>query len=157
MSEAEYLYASECTVYMRFKPNGRFVEVDVISGDEKTYYELSETGKWSVENDKVTFTTNFYPTWQKEYDITTYSYKIKGNTMKVTYKFKDEMGTATLHKSTKEKSSKSKQRRNRSGTPMIIRDGWGIALSVPLLYLDIYGLCWVAPPPNVSHPFRAYI
>lgn len=96
-------YVSEATAYLWFKPDGSFVEVDVISGDERTYYELSETGKWSVENDKLTFTTNFDPTIQKDYDTTTFIYRITGNTMKVTYTSEGETGTITLHKSTEEK------------------------------------------------------
>ena len=96
-------YVSEATAYLWFKPDGSFVEVDVISGDERTYYELSETGKWSVENDKLTFTTNFDPIIQKEYDTTTFIYRITGNTMKVTYTSEGETGTITLHKSTEEK------------------------------------------------------
>jgi hypothetical protein len=101
MQEDEYI--SEVTAYLWFKPDGTFVEVDVISGIEKTYYELSETGKWSVENDKLTFTTNFEPKMQKDYDITTFVYRITGNTMKVTYTSEGETGTTTLHKSTEEK------------------------------------------------------
>ena len=107
-------YVSEATAYLWFKPDGTFVEVDVISGDERTYYELSETGKWSVENDKLTFTTNFDPIIQKEYDTTTFIYRITGNTMKVTYTSEGETGTITLHKSTEEKmqqiNSKAKKK-----------------------------------------------
>ena len=64
---------------------------------------LSENGKWSVENDVVTQTTNFENDVEADFDTVVLKFKVVGNTLHVTYS--DEGGEATtqLQRSTVEK------------------------------------------------------
>lgn len=77
----------ETVAYMWYQENGNFVEADVITNtkDNHSYIELSENGKWSVENDIVTQITNFDESSQEEFDIEVLKLKIVGETLFMTY------------------------------------------------------------------------
>ena len=95
----------EAIAYMWYKEDGTFVEADVLIDTEEGTSEvvLSENGKWSVENDVVTQTTNFENDVEADFDTVVLKFKVVGNTLHVTYS--DEGGEATtqLQRSTVEK------------------------------------------------------
>ena len=70
--------------YMWYKADGTFVEADVITGENTTYTELSEHGKWKVSGNKLTQTTKFDED-DTDFDEIVMKYKVSGNTLTVTY------------------------------------------------------------------------
>jgi len=91
--------------YLWYKEGGAFVEADVITDtpNSKTYIELSENGRWSVENDVVTQTTNFDENSSDEFDTEVLKFKISGNTLYMTYTDEGKEITTQLQRSTVEK------------------------------------------------------
>ena len=91
--------------YLWYKEGGVFVEADVITDTQnnKTNIELSENGRWSVENDVVTQTTNFDEKSSDEFDTEVLKFKISGNTLYVTYTDEGNEITNQLQRSTVEK------------------------------------------------------
>ena len=88
--------------YLWYKEGGAFVEADVITDTQnnKTYIELSENGRWAVENDVVTQTTNFDETSSDEFDTEVLKFKINGSTLYMTYTDKGKEITTQLQRST---------------------------------------------------------
>ena len=64
---------------------------------------LSENGKWSVENDVVTQTTNFDNDVEADFDTEVLKFKVVGNTLHVTYSDEDGEVTTQLQRTTVEK------------------------------------------------------
>ena len=95
----------EAVAYMWYQENGNFVEADVITNtkDNQSYIELSENGKWSVENDIVTQTTNFDESSQEEFDVEVLKYKIVGETLFMTYSDEGQEVTTQLQRATIDK------------------------------------------------------
>ena len=91
--------------YLWYKEGGAFVEADVITDtlNKETYIELSENGRWSVENDVVTQTTNFDENSSDEFDTEVLKFKISGNTLYMTYTDEGKEITTQLQRSTVEK------------------------------------------------------
>jgi len=95
----------EAVAYMWYQENGKFVEADVITNtkDNQSYIELSENGRWSVENDIVTQTTNFDESSQEEFDIEVLKFKIVGETLFMTYSDEGQEVTTQLQRATIDK------------------------------------------------------
>ena len=92
----------EAVAYMWYQENGNYVEADVITNtkDNQSYIELSENGKWSVENDMVTQTTNFDESSQEEFDVEVLKFKIVGETLFMTYSDEGKDVTTQLQRAT---------------------------------------------------------
>ena len=95
----------EAVAYMWYKEDGTFVEADVITDTKegKSEVVLSENGKWSVENDVVTQTTNFDNDVEADFDTEVLKFKVVGNTLHVTYSDEDGEVTTQLQRTTVEK------------------------------------------------------
>lgn len=95
----------EAVAYMWYREDGTFVEADVITDTEEGESEvvLSENGKWSVENDVVTQTTNFDNDVEADFDTEVMKFKVVGNTLHVTYSDEDGEVTVQLQRTTVEK------------------------------------------------------
>lgn len=92
----------EVVAYMWYQENGNYVEADIITNtkDNQSYIELSENGKWSVENDIVTQTTNFDESSQEEFDVEVLKFKIVGETLFMTYSDEGKDVTTQLQRAT---------------------------------------------------------
>lgn len=99
------IHDMNAVAYLWYKEGGVFVEADVITDTQnnKTNIELSENGRWSVENDVVTQTTNFDEKSSDEFDTEVLKFKITGNTLYVTYTDEGNEITIQLQRSTVEK------------------------------------------------------
>ena len=88
--------------YLWYKEGGVFVEADVITDtlNKETYIELSENGRWSVENDMVTQTTNFDEISSDEFDTEVLKFEINGNTLYMTYTDEGKEITTQLQRGT---------------------------------------------------------
>ena len=92
----------DVVAYMWYQQDGKFVEADCLmsslTGEE--WIELSENGTWSIEDDILTQTTNFGD--DDEFDTETFKYKIKGNSLVLTYDKDGKETTSVLKRSTVE-------------------------------------------------------
>jgi hypothetical protein len=96
---------TEAVAYMWYKEGGAFVEADVITDtkNNETSIELSENGRWSIENDVVTQTTNFDEKSSDEFDTEVLKFKISGNTLYMTYTDDGEDITVQLQRTNVER------------------------------------------------------
>ncbi len=87
---------------MWYQQNGKFVEADCLMSSESghEWIELSENGSWSVENGILTQTTNFGD--DDAFDTDVFKYKIRGNSLFLTYSVDGEETTSELKRSTVE-------------------------------------------------------
>lgn len=97
---------TDCVCYFWFKENGTFVELDVITNHQRnhTYTELSENGKWSVNGDYITWSTNFDIHEDPESSNTeTFRFRISGNLLTIFYPKNGEEKNAKFQRTTIEK------------------------------------------------------
>ena len=92
----------EAVAYMWYQQNGNFIEADCLRSFETghEWIELSENGKWTVEKDIVTQTTNFGD--DETFDTDVFKFNIKGNSLFMTYNVDGKDVTAELKRSTVE-------------------------------------------------------
>ena len=78
------------TVHLWYKSDGSFIEVDVFTDPENPQhisYEHSDTGKWTVNGDYVTQTTNFQWDDPEKFDTDIVRYDVKGDILILTAEY----------------------------------------------------------------------
>jgi len=90
----------DVVAYLWYQSGGTFIEADCLYEMGKEWIELSENGTWSVEKDVLTQTTNFGD--DDEFDSNVFKYKIRGNSLYLTYYLDGKETTSVLKRSTVE-------------------------------------------------------
>ena len=79
----------EAISYFWYKKDGSFIAVDIVTDTEtnNSEYYFSDTGKWSVNGDVVTQTTNYQWDDPTKFDTDTGRFEVKGDILIITAEY----------------------------------------------------------------------